>query len=485
MCEINGCEKKAIYGIRQEFPKRCKLIEHREDDMVLKPRSYCEHNKQHNRCEECKDDLICEIDGCKNRSTYGIKQYFPMRCKIKEHREDMVTQPRAYCKHIKRHIRCVPCRGNGICLHNKQRSRCVYCKGSEMCEHKRRREQCTTCKGSAICTHGKRRYECKDCEGGGICKEHGKVRASCVECHGSQVCEHKRIRYRCVDCNGSGICEHKRRRIECKDCEGSQRCEHKRMRNTCVECKGNRMCPHKIERNRCFQCNPESNHFCIRRFEDGNRCTSRKNSDYDNKHCARCFVDLFPNHSRSKTAKLASKELKTKTYLVQEFPNKFIHNKKLFITDKDKFCTSYDRRIDFQIEVKDYVVCVEVDERQHKGYDPLDEELRIMQIYENAGKNLVIIRLNPDSYTQNGKLKKTPLKDRFTVLRDTINEVIDKINNGNGYNNWLTEIKLFFDDATKQVKKDITRCSGLTRKNKQCKNKVKKEGDFCHQHNDQ
>ena len=29
----------------------------------------------------------------------------------------------------------------------------------------------------------------------------------------------------------------------------------------------------------------------------------------------------------------------------------------------------------------------------------------------------------------------------------------------------------------------ITRCSGLTKKNKQCRNRVKKKGDFCYRHN--
>ena len=36
-----------------------------------------------------------------------------------------------------------------------------------------------------------------------------------------------------------------------------------------------------------------------------------------------------------------------------------------------------------------------------------------------------------------------------------------------------------------KMKKDVVRCSGLTKQNKQCKNKVKKESGFCHLHKDQ
>ena len=39
----------------------------------------------------------------------------------------------------------------------------------------------------------------------------------------------------------------------------------------------------------------------------------------------------------------------------------------------------YTRRIDFQSEVKNVVLRIEVDENQHTSYDPLDEEKRIMQ----------------------------------------------------------------------------------------------------------
>ncbi len=59
---------------------------------------------------------------------------------------------------------------------------------------------------------------------------------------------------------------------------------------------------------------------------------------------------------------------------------------------------------------------------------------------------MIFIRFNPDNYRQNGKLKKTPLNKRFVFLKDKIAEVMDKIENDNGYDTWYTEHKLYFDE---------------------------------------
>nr|QBK93651.1 MAG: endonuclease [Pithovirus LCPAC404] len=394
-CEIEECETMAKYGIKQEFATRCK--KHTDEDMVYRSRGYCSHEKPHDKCEDCKNDLICGVDGCEDKSTYGMKQSFPTRCKIKEHREEeMVLRPRKYC------------------YHNKSRNQCKECDGSSICDHGRRRDQCKDCNGSSYCDHGRLRNQCKDCDGSSICS-------------------------------------------------------------------------HKIQYNQCSTCRPESNHFCIGRYPNGDRCTTEKtkNSKYDN-YCTICFVKLFPNDPRSKTAHLPNKQLNVRRYINIEFPDMFIYEKQLIIADEEKECTTFNRRIDFQTEFDNCILIIEVDENQHKYYDVKDEELRIMQIYQNAGKNLIIIRFNPDKYKINGKIKKTKMSKRYQVLKDTINEIINKIKNGYKFDNWLTEIKLFFDDESK-IKPDTSiYCSGISKKaQRRCKNKVGKEGIFCHKHKNQ
>ena len=303
-CEIEECKNKVCYGIKKKFATRCKQYGHAEKGMVFQPRTYCSHERRHNKCEDCKDDLICGFNDCENKSTYGKKQEFPTRCKIKEHqKEGMVVNPRVYC------------------LHDR------------------------------VCS---------------ICKE----------CKGGSICLHNRILSRCRECKGSSFCLHNRIRSKCRECQGASICSHNRMRIT------------------CYICQPESNYFCIRRYSNGTRCTTIKNPKYD-KYCVACFVAVFPDDSRTEKARIANEELKVRQYFNTTFPNRFIHNRQLFIADREKKCTSFNRRLDFQAEFDDCVLVVEVDENQHKYYDPMDEELRIMQIYQNADKNLIFIRFNP------------------------------------------------------------------------------------------
>nr|QBK92649.1 MAG: endonuclease [Pithovirus LCPAC401] len=133
-------------------------------------------------------------------------------------------------------------------------------------------------------------------------------------------------------------------------------------------------------------------------------------------------------------------------YLEKIYPGKFIHDKKVQIEDSQ--CTPFNRRADFQFILNDHIIIIEVDENQHKWYDPLDEKERLMEICESAGLNLVCIRFNPDKYKVN-RIKLNPhIEKRYPILKETIDKVIDQIKNGDGYNNWLTEIKLFYDNIS-------------------------------------
>ncbi len=411
-CDVENCKTKASYGLKQEFSTRCK--KHVEKDMVHNSRTYCSHGNPHNKCEDCKSDLVCSIDDCKEKSVYGVKQGFATRCKNKDHRENgMIQLPR----------KC--------CVHNKLRERCKTCKGSSLCKHGKRREYCKDCDGSQICDHGRQREHCKDCEG-------------------SAFCEHGIKRYHCKDCRGAGICDHGIR-FQC-----------------------------------CF-CNSESNHFCKRRYSNGTRCITSKTpkNKYDG-YCARCFVELCPDDPRTALSHLPDKELLARREVEAEFPGRFIFGKQLLIADRNEKCSPANRYIDMQADLEICVLGIEVDENQHKYYDMDDEKTRIMQIYQDAQKNLVIIRFNPDEYIENGKIKNPKMSTRYKVLIDKIREVIDKIESGYVFTEWLTEYKLFFDDDSKLEDDKSIRCSGFSATAKrQCRNKVSKEGMFCYQHKSQ
>ena len=53
----------------------------------------------------------------------------------------------------------------------------------------------------------------------------------------------------------------------------------------------------------------------------------------------------------------------------------------------------------------DYVIIVEIDENQHKGYDFSCENKRLMILSQDVGhRNIVFIRFNPDKYHVDGML---------------------------------------------------------------------------------
>ncbi len=120
-CKAEGCETGALFGIKRAFATRCK--KHGEKDMVHNSRGYCSHENPHSKCEKCRNDLVCGFDSCGDKSMYGKKQGFPIRCKIEEHRDEgMVLRPRRYCEHNKVRSHCKQCGGSTICSHNRQRN---------------------------------------------------------------------------------------------------------------------------------------------------------------------------------------------------------------------------------------------------------------------------------------------------------------------------------------------------------------------------
>ena len=75
---------------------------------------------------------------------------------------------------------------------------------------------------------------------------------------------------------------------------------------------------------------------------------------------------------------------------------------------------------------------------------------------------------------------------RYEVLKNKINEIIDKIKRGYKFDNWLTEIKLFFDDDSKPKDDTAIYCAGFSKGAKRrCIRKVAKDGMFCCKHKSQ
>lgn len=179
--------------------------------------------------------------------------------------------------------------------------------------------------------------------------------------------------------------------------------------------------------------------------KDNRKCISnlcfgtRGNKNYDG-YCTHCFQNLFPNNPLTLQIYKKSKELKVRDYLFQEFEG-FIHDKPLWTGNCD--CT-HRRRIDFRKLIGNTLLCIEVDENQHKGYNNSDEELRYDDLYMLHSGKFIFIRFNPDKFKFEGKTYNPIINTRLVRLKDKIERQFFRIENE--LNNDLIEIiKLYYD----------------------------------------
>ena len=139
-------------------------------------------------------------------------------------------------------------------------------------------------------------------------------------------------------------------------------------------------------------------------LEDGSRCplgrSVNKKNDKDiwyGGRCVRCFCDSFPNDPLAINAKrwLNTREQTVVEVLKQAFPN---HAWSL----NKGFATGILQRPDMRINAnRRRILLVEVDEDSHRSYSCAKERVREATFFTNAplGATIVMLRFNPDSYT--------------------------------------------------------------------------------------
>ena len=93
--------------------------------------------------------------------------------------------------------------------------------------------------------------------------------------------------------------------------------------------------------------------------------TNNNIKKYDG-YCQFCFAHLYPDDERSLFITRKSKELKVVTYLLNIF-NDFIYDKPFYV-DLEGGCCATKRRIDLRKLINNTMLCIEIDENQHKYY---------------------------------------------------------------------------------------------------------------------
>lgn len=146
-------------------------------------------------------------------------------------------------------------------------------------------------------------------------------------------------------------------------------------------------------------------------------------------HCHRCWDEYSLDEDTKKT-NFQSKEKSLMNPIRLLYPD--------MVLDKKISGGCSRRRPDGMIDVLSHIVIVEIDENQHKHYDELCENKRLMELYEDLGRRpIVFIRLNPDDYKCNNET----ITGAFHVTKRGV--VIKKINE---YNRRLELLKSSVDD---------------------------------------
>ena len=307
------------------------------------------------------------------------------------------------CGHNRIKSICKECGGSQICEHNRQKSSCKECGGSQICEHNKTRSACKECGGGSICEHNKIKTQCKECGGGSIC-EHNRFKSMCKDCGGSSICEHNKFKSTCKECGGGSICEHNRQKSACKECGGSNICEHNKIKSQCRECGDGSICEHNRFKSQCKECGGSS--ICKARHPPyNNGCQTLGNRKY-NGFCSFCFGNIFPDDPKTINIRIKSKELKVVNHISTKYEG-FLHDKCLYV-DLEGGCCATKRRIDLRKLINNTMLCIEIDENQHKYYVKQDEINRYDDLFMSFSGKYIFIRYNPDKFKDKYNVSMTP-----------------------------------------------------------------------------
>lgn len=510
-CELDGCNNEAKYGygynsINRCFKHKINEMKHislyckcnsglipvytndintkpeycskcKKDGMIDKYKKYCKcglskpiyglPNTKAECCTKCKTDgmidLIHKLCICGNRPSFAINiNEKPTHCsKCKEN--CMINVIKKTCKCGK-----VPTFG-----YNKTRIACINCKDDDMVDlgHKK----CIKCnKKRAYYGTEEGVLHCKDCKDNDdknisvkrcLCKKTTSPTFNYPDCTIGICCKSCKnddminvLSLKCI-CNKTATFGYVFDKYAscCYDCKKENMI---RLRNNLCICGRVRASFGYINDSKPLYCNicKKDNMVSLtsvlckgtkecREHNIGCPYNIRANPKYDN-YCVNCFIRDNPYDIRSINARKNTYELIVRDYLITTFPEyNFIHDKPLWLDSCD---CEHKRIIDFRCLINDTLLCIEVDEDQHKYRDVNDEENRYNDIFMIHSGKLVFIRFNPNKYKKDNKIiKDDNLIDRLNILRETIIDVIKNINN-NIYNELLYIIKLFYDTDNKK-----------------------------------
>jgi hypothetical protein len=168
--------------------------------------------------------------------------------------------------------------------------------------------------------------------------------------------------------------------------------------------------------------------------------TQISNSQYEG-YCARCFSYLFPDRP-------ISRNFKTKEGLVVKFIKELYPNY-TWIFDKviENGCSL--KRPDIFLDLGYQILVIEVDENQHREYEDICENKRMMILSQDVNhRPIIFIRFNPDKYI-NKENKNVPSCFSITKATGAL-----KVNNNK---NWTYRLKLLKEKIDYWIDKETNK----------------------------
>jgi hypothetical protein len=143
-------------------------------------------------------------------------------------------------------------------------------------------------------------------------------------------------------------------------------------------------------------------------------CQTRTSNPQYEDYCLFCFMNTFPDKPIARNFK--TKEKTIKEFIFSQFPNQ------TWVWDKPIQDGCSMRRPDFVCDCGEKIIIIEVDENQHTNYDSTCEITRLNQLSHDVYfRPIVMIRFNPDCYTQDGD----KIKGSWQLGKDGIIHIVD------------------------------------------------------------
>ena len=385
---------------------------------------------------------ICEFKNCKNRANYGYTNGSLERCK--EHKEDRKLASRICKCGISQPSFNFDGESIAVC--------CTICREPNMIDIKHKKCFCGRSNPNFNYEGEKKGVYCNKC------KKDGMINITSKRCKCGKIPNfnypNEKAGIFCVNCKLDGMIDIKHIKCRCGK-RASFNYINEKKPLYCSDCKNDKMLD--IVHNKCscgtipiFNFEGESKAVCCSKCKlDGmidivnkkckNNCGQVGNFKYKG-YCSFCYGHLFPNDPLTFQIRYKTKEIAIRDYINKNFEG-FICDRMLETNHCD--CTVR-RRPDLRKLINETMLCIEIDENQHKSYSEMDEETRYNDLYMAYSGKWIYIRINPDKYKKNNKSFNPTIATRLEKLKQEVEKQIERIDN-NENDELIERIYLYYD----------------------------------------